>query len=67
MESYVVRIYRRGIDGAIACVVENALSRRKKVFHSISELSEWLGRPRRALRRRTSDCADAPVFQAKQE
>jgi hypothetical protein len=54
VESYVVRIYRRGVDGGVAGVVEDALSRRKKAFHSIAELSDWLGRPPRALRRRAS-------------
>jgi len=58
MESYVVRIYRRDVDGAISGVVEDALSRRTKAFHSIAELSEWLRRPRRVLRGRTTGCAD---------
>lgn len=52
MESYVVRIYRRDANGVIAGVVEDALSRHKKSFHSIAELSEWLRLPPRALRRR---------------
>ena len=60
MESYVVRIYRRGFDGVIAGVVEDALSRRKKAFHSIAELSEWLRRPPRATRRPTLDGAVDP-------
>jgi hypothetical protein len=55
MESYVVRIYRRNVDGGVAGMVEDALSRRKKVFRSIDELSDWLRRRPRAARRSTSD------------
>ena len=51
MESYIVRIYRREVGDAIAGVVEEALSRRTKPFHSLAELTELLRRPPRALRR----------------
>lgn len=57
MESYIVRIYRREMGDAIAGVVEEALSRRTKPFHSLGELAELLRRPPRALRRSASRAA----------
>jgi len=57
MESYIVRIYRREVGDAIAGVLEDALSRRTKTFHSLAELAELLRRPSRALRHRSPGCA----------
>jgi len=51
LESYIVRIYRREVDG-IAGVVEEPSSRRVKSFRSLAELLELLRHPPRAPRRR---------------
>jgi hypothetical protein len=61
VESYIVRIYRREGDGAVAGVVENALSRKRGAFRSMDELIGWLRRPPRAFRRRASGGAGDPV------
>jgi hypothetical protein len=51
LESYIVRIYRREVDG-IAGVVEETSSRRVKSFRSLAELLELLRRPPPVPRRR---------------
>ena len=53
LESYIVRIYRREVDG-VAGVVEEASSRRVKGFSSLAELLELLRHPPKAPRRRAA-------------
>jgi hypothetical protein len=55
VESYIVRIYRRGRNGSLVGVVETATGGWQKPFCTIQELSTILATPKRRSRRVTQE------------